>query len=144
MMTNDAIALAADGSGLRPDLCLAVGVTGHRLARLQNVDLQTLRATIAAEISNDAQADRLVKYKFASNGTLRMPCVNRNAANSRATPDAATTIKPVRRGKNVLVSKLHMMRNQTPDPGTPASKKLDLFVDNAAPEDAPHAGKDSE
>ena len=65
MITSDSVVIATNGSGLRPDLCLAVGVTGHRLTRLQNVDLQTLRATIAAILSNVHQAAKTVATQHA-------------------------------------------------------------------------------
>ena len=46
-MNNDSSAAAPGNPGIKPDLCLAVGVTGHRLKRLQSADLEALRATVA-------------------------------------------------------------------------------------------------
>ena len=72
-MTHDAVAHTLNGSGLRPDLCLAVGVTGHRLARLQNVDLQTLRATIAALLSRVRQSADAVATQHAMHFASTVP-----------------------------------------------------------------------
>lgn len=65
-MTNDSFAPTINGSGLRPELCLAVGVTGHRLERLQNVDLRALGATIATVLSQASQAAQIVATQHAT------------------------------------------------------------------------------
>ncbi len=46
-MHNDSSTDTAANAVLKPALCLAVGVTGHRFQRLQSVDLQALRETVA-------------------------------------------------------------------------------------------------
>lgn len=47
MSHESALALASAGqAGLKPDLCLAVGITGHRSARLHTADIEALRETV--------------------------------------------------------------------------------------------------
>ena len=52
--------------GLKPALCLAVGVTGHRLARMQNVDINALRDTIADLLPRVRQAMDAVATQHAA------------------------------------------------------------------------------
>ena len=76
-MRNDSSTDTAANAALKPALCLAVGVTGHRLQRLQSVDLQALRETVADLLSRVSNAvDSAVaghKTHFASTApTLRL------------------------------------------------------------------------
>ena len=67
----------AANAGLKPALCLAIGVTGHRLQRLQNVDLQALRETVADLLSRirsavDSAAAEHTTHFAATAPTLRL------------------------------------------------------------------------
>ena len=55
-MSSETNAVASANGGLKPDLCLAVGVTGHRLERMPHVDLAALRQTIAGLLSRVHEA----------------------------------------------------------------------------------------
>ena len=46
-MTSAHTEMSPPGAGLKPELCLAVGVTGHRVRRLPGVDLEWLHAMVA-------------------------------------------------------------------------------------------------
>jgi len=60
-------------SGLKPELCLAVGVTGHRLERLQNVDLAAMRETVAELLRHLRQSAENVAAKHGSNFASALP-----------------------------------------------------------------------
>ncbi len=76
-MHNDSPTDTAANAALKPALCLAVGVTGHRFQRLQNVDLHALRETVADLLSRvrSAADSAVAQYNthFASTApTLRL------------------------------------------------------------------------
>jgi hypothetical protein len=58
---------------LKPDLCLAVGVTGHRLARMQSADLEALRVTVASLLPKVRQAVDAVVANHATQFSSPVP-----------------------------------------------------------------------
>ena len=64
-MSSETNAVASANGGLKPDLCLAVGITGHRLERMPHVDLAALRQTIAGLLSRVREAADRVGTKHA-------------------------------------------------------------------------------
>ena len=55
-MSHETSSPLAGHAGLKPELCLAVGVTGHRLKRLQTADIKAIRATVADLLQRVRQA----------------------------------------------------------------------------------------
>ena len=47
-MSRESSSASAGQTGLKPDLCLAVGITGHRLARLHSANIEALRETVTS------------------------------------------------------------------------------------------------
>ena len=72
-MNNDSSAAAPGNPRIKPDLCLAVGVTGHRLKRLQSADLAALRATVAGLLLRLAQAANGVAAQYAMDFATTVP-----------------------------------------------------------------------
>jgi hypothetical protein len=72
-MNNDSSAAAPGNPGIKPDLCLAVGVTGHRLKRLQSADLAALRATIAGLLRRLGEAANAVAAQYAVDFATTIP-----------------------------------------------------------------------
>ncbi|MBC7623836.1 MAG: hypothetical protein H7232_10655 [Aeromicrobium sp.] len=64
-MSSETNAVASANGGLKPDLCLAVGITGHRLERMPHVDLAALRQTIAGLLIRVREAADRVGTKHA-------------------------------------------------------------------------------
>ena len=65
-MSEASSSAPAEQSKLKPDLCLAVGVTGHRLARMHSADLEALRATVARLLPKVRQAVDAVMANHAA------------------------------------------------------------------------------
>lgn len=72
-MNNDSSAAAPGNPGIKPDLCLAVGVTGHRLKRLQSADLEALRATVAGLLLRLGEAANVVAAQYAVDFATTIP-----------------------------------------------------------------------
>ena len=72
-MSSETNAIAPLNGGLKPDLCLAVGVTGHRLERMPNVDMTALHETIAGLLARVRQAAVAAGAKHASQFSSSVP-----------------------------------------------------------------------
>ena len=72
-MSSETNAIAPLNGGLKPDLCLAVGVTGHRLERMPNVDMTALHETIAGLLARVRQAAVVAGAKHASQFSTSVP-----------------------------------------------------------------------
>ena len=101
-MNNDSSAAAPGNPRIKPDLCLAVGVTGHRLKRLQSADLAALRATVAGLLLRLAQAANGVAAQYAMDFATTVPKMRfvsalADGADTIATEAALSAGWPVRR-----------------------------------------------
>ena len=65
-MSRETSSSLAGHADLKPELCLAVGVTGHRLARMQNADINALRVTVADLLPRVRQAMDAVASQHAA------------------------------------------------------------------------------
>jgi len=92
---------------LKPALCFAVGVTGHRHVRLQSADLERLQTTVAALLNRVQAAATDVAHqhadRFASSSTqLRLVSALADGADTLVAEAALASGQNTRnhRGKN--------------------------------------------
>ena len=75
-MNNESPTLMPTEVGVKPELCLAVGVTGHRLKRLQDADIadpQAIQATVTDLLRRITEAARSVAAQHAHNFASTLP-----------------------------------------------------------------------
>lgn len=72
-MSNDPSPASPSSIGIKPDLCLAVGVTGHRLKRMQSTDMASIRQTVAGLLTRLAQAADSVATQYAGDFSAAAP-----------------------------------------------------------------------
>jgi hypothetical protein len=87
-MSSESNAAIPANAGLKPDLCLAVGVTGHRLVRMPDADLEALRTTVVDLLSRIRNASDQVAKQHASHFASTTP----NLRLVTALADGADTI----------------------------------------------------
>ena len=75
-MSSEAPATTPNNAGVKPDLCLAVGVTGHRLKRMQDADVadaELIRATVTLMLTHITEAANGVAKQYATDFATTLP-----------------------------------------------------------------------
>ena len=65
--------ISSPNAGLKPELCFTVGVTGHRMERLKDLDLAAMRNTVAEMLSCVSESAEGVMAQHAANFASDLP-----------------------------------------------------------------------